>query len=281
MNKGYIKIALAFLSVAGCMQNITFASEHALSTNSLNTESKQQLFIDPEEAKQAADVMADTLDIAQKHAQHSEDYKLYSKNGDAATLYFKRINETDIGKLDLIIPNPDCYDDIISLLMDPNGPKKIYNTFVDGHVSRIYNPNLLIMRRQYKSTIVGSQRYCYALVNKTELSDSETAIVMVSSDTNDRDSEQYETHINPIVESANLFKPDIDPLEDIRNANVPKMHINLAAFFIKKEADCVKVTIISSVNYNAPSYISQYAIRRIASRNFLQAAKLGDIFKKE
>ncbi|CAD2111708.1 fam-a protein [Plasmodium vinckei petteri] len=281
MNKGYIKIGLAFLSVAGCMQNIAFASEHALSTNSLNTESKQQLFIDPEEAREAADVMADALAIAQEHAQNSEDYKLYSKSGDAAALYFKRVNETDIGKLDLIVPNPDSYDGIISMLLDPNGPKKIYNTFVDGHVSRIYDPNLLIIRRQYKSNIIGLQRYCYALVNKVELSDDETAIIMVSSDTNERDSKDYEMHLNPIVESANFFKPDIDPLEDIRNANVPKMHVNLAAFFIKKEADCVKITIISSIDYNAPSYISQIALRKIASTNFLQATKLIDIFKKE
>ncbi|KEG04698.1 hypothetical protein YYE_00273 [Plasmodium vinckei vinckei] len=281
MNKGYIKITLALLSIVGCIQNIAFASETAATTNSSNDEYKQQLFIDPEEAKQAENVMAEALAIAQEHAQKSEDYKLYSKKDEGAILYFKKINEADVGKLDLIIPNPDCYDDIISLLMDPDGPKKIYSTFVDGYVSRIYNPNLQIIRRQYKSNIIGVQRYCYSLINKVELSDDETAVLLVSTDTNDRDSQDYEMRLNPIVESANSFQPDIDPLEDIRNASVTKMYVNLVAFFIKKEADCVKFTVISSIDYNPPAYISQIALRKIASNHFFQATKIRDIFKNE
>ncbi|SCL83559.1 hypothetical protein, conserved, partial [Plasmodium berghei] len=62
MNKGYIKIALALLSVAGYMQNMAFASDSTPSPNSPNEEAIQQLYIDPKEAKQASDIMTEALD---------------------------------------------------------------------------------------------------------------------------------------------------------------------------------------------------------------------------
>ncbi|SCM12378.1 fam-a protein [Plasmodium chabaudi adami] len=244
-------------------------------------EAKQQLFIDPEEAKQAADVMADALALAQEHAQNTKDYKLYYKKDDEAIIYFKNFKDTVIGKLELIVPNPDSYDGIINMLMDPNGPKKIYNTFDEGTLSRIYDPNLLIVRQQYKSIWGSWQRHFYALVNKVESSEDETAIIMVSLDVNDYNNEKYKIHVNPIVESANLFKPDINSQEDIRNKESKKMYINLVTFFIKKEENCVKVTFVGSIDMNAYSRASQQTLRKIAAEDILLIAKLRNIFKKE
>lgn len=65
---------------------------------------------------------------------------------------------------------------------------------------------------------------------------------------NDHDGGKNKKYVNPFVESANSFKPDIDSEEDIRNGDLYKMYINLVAFFIEKEADCVKVTYVSSVS---------------------------------
>lgn len=65
---------------------------------------------------------------------------------------------------------------------------------------------------------------------------------------NDHDGRNNGGYINPIVESANSFKPDVNSEEDIRNGELYKMYVNIAAFFFKKEADYVKVTYLSSVS---------------------------------
>ncbi|SCL82076.1 fam-a protein, partial [Plasmodium berghei] len=235
----------------GYMQNMAFASDSTPSPNSPNEEAIQQLYIDPKEAKQASDIMTEALDFAQKHAEHTNDYKEYSKQ-DGVVLYFKKFKDTEIGKLELTIPNPDSYDDVVNILWDPNGAKNFDDKFIKGTIRRVYNKNLVIIQQLYKSLIRSWQRYYHALANKIELSKNKTAIVLVSSDMNDHDGGKNKKYVNPFVESANSFKPDIDSEEDIRNGDLYKMYINLVAFFIEKEADCVKVTYVSSIDPNAP-----------------------------
>ncbi|CAD2100862.1 fam-a protein [Plasmodium vinckei lentum] len=279
MNKGYIKIALALLSVASYMQGIAFA-RNTISNNKPPSNENIPLPASPEEAKQAADIMADALAIAQKHAQNSEDYKLHSKEDDGAILYFKKINETEIGKLDLIIPNPDSYADVVSMIWDPNGAKNFDNTFIEGSVPQVYNENLVIIQQRYKSAIGSWQRYYHAIANKVELSKDETAILLVSSDMNDHDGYCDKKYVNPIVASANSFKPDINSQEDIRKGGLSKMYVNLVAFFIKKEEDSVKVTYISSVDPNVPWYVPGVAIKKALVKKFINMIKLREIFKK-
>ncbi|SBW38121.1 Acidic phosphoprotein precursor PCEMA1, putative, partial [Plasmodium berghei] len=192
-------------------------------------EAIQQLYIDPKEAKQASDIMTEALDFAQKHAEHTNDYKEYSKQ-DGVVLYFKKFKDTEIGKLELTIPNPDSYDDVVSMLWDPNGAKNFDDKFIKGSIYRVYDQNLVIIQQRYKSLIRSWQRYYHALANKIELSKNKTAIVLVSSDMNDHDGGKNKKYVNPFVESANSFKPDIDSEEDIRNGDLYKMYINLVAF---------------------------------------------------
>ncbi|KEG04701.1 fam-a protein [Plasmodium vinckei vinckei] len=279
MNKGYIKIALALLSVAGFMQNIAFADD----SGSSPPKHKENVPLppSPEEAKQAADVMAEALAIAQKHAQKSEDYKLYSKEDDGAILYFKKINETEIGKLDLIIPNADSYADIVNMIWDPNGAKNFDSTFIEGNLPQVYNENLVIIQQRYKSAIGSWQRYYHALANKVELSKDETAILLASSDMNDHDGHCTRKYINPIVESANSFKPDINSQEDIRKGELSKMYVNLVAFFIKKGEDNVKITYISSIDPNVPWYVPGAVIKKALVKKFINMIQLRDIFKKK
>ncbi|CAD2100778.1 fam-a protein [Plasmodium vinckei brucechwatti] len=285
---GYIKIALTLLSVARYMQSIAFAIGSISSTNSSNPKIKQQLSISTEEANQAADVMAEALVYAYKHVQNTKFYKLYLKEDEGATLYFKRVNNTDIAKLELTIPNPDSYDGIINMLWNPNGEKNFDNSFIKGSFSRIYNKNLVIVQRRYKNSLGSGQIYYHALANKVESSKDKTIIVMTSSDMNDHDVTTLKEYVypiieyvNPIVEYANSFTPHIDSEDDIRNGRLSKMYVNLVAFFIKKENDSVKVTYVSSIDYNASSYVSQYAVKNTTIKKILNIIKLRDIFKKE
>ncbi|CXI95117.1 fam-a protein [Plasmodium berghei] len=268
MNKIYIKISLALLSVTGYMQNMAFASDSTPSPNSPNETSKEildndseddiqqsssnpkevehLLYDDPEEAIKAADVISESLAHIHKQIGNINDYKLYSKQ-DGAILYFKKFKDTEIGKLELTIPNPDSYDDIVNMLWDPNGAKNFDNSFIKGTIRRVYNKNLLIIQQRHKSGMKAWNGYYHALGGKIELSKDKTMIIVVSSDMNDHDGGKNKKYVNPFVESANSFKPDIDSEEDIRNGDLYKMYINLVAFFIKKETDCVKVTYFISI----------------------------------
>ncbi|CAD2107689.1 fam-a protein [Plasmodium vinckei petteri] len=301
MNKGHIKIALALLSVVGYMQNIAFANENIPSTDSSNEESKQLLSADiekigqilsinseeveqllctdPKEAKQAEGIAAEALAHLQYHTQDTDDYYLYSKEDEGAIIYFKSFNGTDIGKLDLIIPNPDSYDNIINLLCDPSGAKHFDDSFIKGTIYRIYNKNFGIVQQRYKCALWIT--YYNALANKVELSEDKTAIILVSSDIKVQDPKNTKNYVNPIVESANSFKPEIDTEEDIRNGKLSKAYINLIGFIIKKELDYIKLTYIISVDANLHWIIPNAAIRKGIYNRILNIVKLREVFKKE
>ncbi|SCM08133.1 fam-a protein [Plasmodium chabaudi chabaudi] len=270
------------------MQSITLAFGSISNINSSNKKVKQQLSINTKESKQAEDVMTEALVFAYKYVQNTKDYKLYLKDDEGAALYFKRVNNTDFAKLELIIPNPDSYDGIINMLWNPNGEKNFDSSFIKGSFSRIYNKNLVIVQRRYKNSLGSGQIYYHALANKVEASKDKTIIVLTSSDMNDHDGATFKKYaypiveyVNPIVEYVNSFTPHIDSEDDIRNGHISKMYVNLVAFFIKKEVDSVKVTYISSIDYNASSYVSQYAVKNTTIKKILNIIKLRDIFKKE
>ncbi|CAD2105688.1 fam-a protein [Plasmodium vinckei petteri] len=286
MNKGYIKIALALLSVAGYMQNIAFASETTVTTNSsngqqLNLRSKQQTCSGPEEAKQAANVMAEALNVAKKHAEHTDDYKAYyAENG--AIIHFKQLKYAEIGKLVFKIPNADSYADIVKMLWDQNAEKKLNDAFIGGITSQIYNENLALIQHLYKGAL--GNVYYNALANKVELSEDETAILMVSSDMNDNNPSKPIMgmhYVNPIVKSANSFKPDVKSAIEVRIGNVHKIYINLGAIFIKKEADGVKITQITSIEH---AYIPNTSnprgtLRNITASAMLNTTKIGGVIE--
>ncbi|SCL92323.1 fam-a protein [Plasmodium chabaudi adami] len=281
MNKGYIKVILALLSVTGYMQNIVFASEHDPSANSSNETSTQLLSADPEEAKQAEAIMANVLNIAKKHAKHTKDYSVYTEVDDEAILHLKYVNNTEVGKLEFTIHDPNIYDNVVNLIWDPNGATYFDETFIEGSTPQVYNENLVIIQQRYQSAIGSWQRYYHALAGKFELSSNETAILMASSDMNDHDGYCTKQYVNPIVDSINSFCPDINSQEDIRNGKLSKMFVNLMVFFIKKEADSIKITHISSVDANAPWFVPGAMVRKAKVTKMLNFLKLRDIFKNE
>ncbi|EUD74071.1 hypothetical protein YYG_00018 [Plasmodium vinckei petteri] len=242
-------------------------------------EYKHQLSLKAKEGKHAEYIMAEALNVAKKHVKHTDDYKLYyNKNG--ATLHFKNFNDTEIGKLEFTIPNADNYADIVKMLWDPNAEKKFNDIFIKGSIARSYNDNLAIVQHRYKRYVWN--KFYHAIANKVELSKDEIAIVLTSSDMDDHCNSSLKNYINPIVQSANSFKPDIDSEEDIRRGKLTKFYINLMALFIKKEADGVKITQITSINHDIfPVKNPEQTLRNMTAYKMLSFTKLRNIIKKE
>ncbi|SCL91802.1 hypothetical protein PCHAJ_000532600, partial [Plasmodium chabaudi chabaudi] len=78
-------------------------------------------------------------------------------------------------------------------------------------------------------------------------SEDTTIIVMASGNINDHNPSNKE-YKNTIVESANLFKIDIDSEDDIRKGKLKKVFVNIAGHFIHKSTLRVDVTNIESIN---------------------------------
>ncbi|CAD2083931.1 fam-a protein [Plasmodium vinckei brucechwatti] len=281
MNKIYIKIALALLSVAGYMQNIAFASEYTTTTTSSNEEDKQQVSIDHEEAIEAKGIMADALALAKLHAKCPNNYKIYHKEDEEAIIYFKKLSRVDIGKLELTIHNPDSYDDIVNMLWDPNGPKNYDDLFDKGSIFRTYNENLVIVQQHYDGSSGTLDLHCHALASKFQLSEDETAIVFAPSDMSGPGSDSYQTYENTIVESASMSESDIYSEENIKYGKLSQIFVNLVAFFIKKEADCVKITHISSIEHGVPLYVPYDFLELLTIKKMINVINLRDIFKKK
>ncbi|KEG04709.1 fam-a protein [Plasmodium vinckei vinckei] len=291
MNKGYIKIALALLSVAGFMQNIAFASETDAATTSNdqvkqvlheNDEDVQQEFYDdPDETKQADKTMFEALSLVKKHAKDTDDYEIYDKVDDEACIYYKKVNDVDIGKLELIIPNSDNYEGIINLLWNPQGAEHFDGAFIEGRFIRMYNENLGILEQRHHCILKSWIGYYHALAKKFKLSENETAITMASSNINAHDPKNTRKFVNPLVKNAKLFNPVINSAEDIREGQLSKMYINLLGFIIKKEENCVKITYIISIDTNLPWLTPNKLIRMGVANKMYDIIKLRSMFQSE
>ncbi|SCL93582.1 fam-a protein [Plasmodium chabaudi adami] len=279
MNKGYIKVVLALLSVAGYMQNVVFAIDSISNTNSSNENGKQQSPINPEEAKQAADVAADALNVARKNIENINDYKPYPVDNEEEVTYFKEVNKVYVGIINVTIPNPDSYAGVINMLWDVNGERSFDNAFIKGNASKVYNENLIIRQQRYKNYLWG--KHYNVVANKIEVSKDETAIVLASSDMKDHVKGDYRPYINPLVKSANSFKPEIDSEDVVINGVSIRMYAHLVAFFIKKEADCVKITHIASYEHMDPMNSDGQSIIKLTGAKLINIIKLKDIFKKK
>lgn len=208
---------------------------------------------DTEEAKKAEEIMKEAVTLLQQHAQSEEDYNLYHKYDEEATVYFKKHEDTDIGKLELKIRNPDHYNDIVKILWDPNGAKHFDGNFINGKLVRVYNPNLVIVQLRSRSLVGLAQEYLYALAYKVEVSENETIIVHASADIYDHNDTYEYSYRNTILESANSFQTEIDPEDDIVNGEIIKTYINLSGCIIKKEDEYVNLTCVNSIDVESPN----------------------------
>ncbi|SCL90985.1 fam-a protein [Plasmodium chabaudi adami] len=170
------------------------------------------------------------------------------------------------------------------MLWDPNAEKKFNDSFIKGIISRKYNENLAIIQQHYHGPVWTT--YYNAIVNKVKLSEDETVILLVSSDVNDHNPAKITdgmNYVNPIITRANSFMYDVDSDESVIIGRLHKMYLNLVAIFIKKEADGVKITQLTSVQHpyipNTPEPVE--TLRDMTATLLLNTTKIVDIIKQE
>ncbi|CAD2097756.1 fam-a protein [Plasmodium vinckei lentum] len=282
MNKFYIKNVFFLLSIFVYVNNKTLASELAPgkdtspklkypypadNSEEIYVKNKHLLCTNPEEIKNADELMNEAVTHLKYHGTSIDDYELCVKYPNNNTLYYKKKHEgnTDVERTHFKIYSSDMYNDVINRLWDPDRT----NFYNNGSVKivRVYNPNLVMIQQRYEKDSKGRQKYFYALVKRAQISEDTTIIVMVSGNINDHNSKNKKPYQNPIIESANLFKTDIDSEDDIRNGELEKVFVNIAGYLIEKKNMRIDITYVESMYGNASNY--QKSIIRKALNYFL------------
>ncbi|VTZ69983.1 fam-a protein [Plasmodium chabaudi chabaudi] len=275
MNKFYIKNVFFLLSIFLYVNNKILATElspgkvtkiksknHYPTDNSeeIYVKNKHLLCVNPEEIKNANELMDEAVTHLKYHATTIEGYELCVKYPNNNTLYYKKKHgsNTNIERTHFKIYNTGMYNGVISRLWDPDRPNFYNNGYVK--IVRVYNPNLVMIEQRYEKDSKGRQKYFHALVKRAQISDNETIIVMISGNINDHNPSNAE-YKNTIVESANSFTTEIDSEEDIRAGKLKKTFVNIAGYLIEKKDKCVDITYVESISGKI-SIFQKYIIRK-------------------
>ncbi|CAD2103416.1 hypothetical protein YYG_01651 [Plasmodium vinckei petteri] len=274
MNKMYMKTVFSILALFAYMSNKALGGEPisretmlaniikrdaVYDENEIYEQNKHLLCSDPEEKQQANETVDEIITKFELYATNKNSiFNLHKKYNENAYLYFNNHkDQTCVGNFHITIKHPHMYDEIVNILWDPNGAKKYNPDFVSGKVVRAYSPDLLLIQKRYKSGFMERHNYFYALAAKYK-GPNVTAIVMASVNINDQNKKNKKNYENVIVKSANSFKVDIDPDEDIKNGKLNKVFVNLSGYLITKYDNMVKIIHIDSINgdtsTNAPQF---------------------------
>ncbi|VTZ78172.1 fam-a protein [Plasmodium yoelii] len=276
MNKGYIKIALPLLSLAGYTQNVTFATGHPSDvTINANPSRQKPLFEefpeltceDLDEALVALDHANDASEFLIKLSETGiDDYSTHStKNGDKI-IYSKKIGNMDIGRLHLTIPSASNYSNVLRKLWDFNHNKKPDERFINGKLARVYCNYLIVLEKLSIDPNYTPLTKKYALAARVKHSNDTTVILCPSRPLNYLGQNDGEPNMNEILENTQSIQTDIDPEEALT-----KLSANVAGFVVKKGEDNVQVTYINAIYDagNSTDFDNDKRERELAYTNIL------------
>ncbi|CAD2083640.1 fam-a protein [Plasmodium vinckei lentum] len=256
MNKTYIKVSLALLSIAGYMQNVIFASE--TETVAYNCTKNGTLRYRPTSVyDQYRDETCGDIDEAiaitnySKHAKDlliklSEvgvhDYSTYStENGNK--IYNKKIGNTDIGRLDFTIPSSSKYPEVYRQYWDFRYEKHPDEKIIQGKVVRVYCKNMALFEKHNPDPNYTPLKKIYASGIRRYEPDI-TVLVCPSRILN------YDGEVNQKISLEEVYKNqkpielDIDPEEAL-----VKLSDNLSGFVIRNDEDDdqIRITYINAI----------------------------------
>ncbi|SCL89799.1 Acidic phosphoprotein precursor PCEMA1, putative [Plasmodium chabaudi adami] len=268
MNIFYIQIVLFLLTISLYVNNEILATEVApgedtkpQSKNPYATDTPEEIYeknkellcTNPKEIKQAVQLMNEAVEHLENYATNKDSFeKCKSNTGCRGVSYYKKKleNNTNILKANYKLYGLNMYNELINIIWDPQHAKFFNNGSSKRKVARVYDPNLIIIQQRYKKKFGSRQKYFYALAKRAEISEDKTIIVMTSANINDGNPSKDE-YKNTIIESANLFKIDIDPDDDIKNGKLKKVFVNIVGYLIEKKGDNIEIVYIESIDgYN-------------------------------
>ncbi|CAD2112356.1 fam-a protein [Plasmodium vinckei petteri] len=261
MNKFYIQIVFFFLNISLYVNNEILATEivpeedtapepknRYPTSEEIYEKNKHLLCTDPKETSEATEVMNEAVKYLKCYATNDDDYELcQNQYSSRMVLYKTKHDQTKVKKFHYEVYDSDEYNEVINKLWDPDHANFPNAISVERKITRVYNPNLVMIQQRYKNRRFGRQIYFYALATKVQISEDTTIIVMASGNINDHNPSSKE-YKNTIVESANLFKTDIDSEDDIRKGKLKKAFVNIAGHFIQKGQWRVDITNVESIN---------------------------------
>ncbi|CAD2084433.1 fam-a protein [Plasmodium vinckei lentum] len=256
MNIEYTKTIFLLVSLFVYASNETLGEETAKEITLGNIASKNftltldndssgdnLLCTNPEEITKATEVMDEAITLLRNHAKNKDGYSLYHSEKNA-NLYFTKPGNPEAGKLSIIIQDPNKYDDIVTLLSNPNGAKYFDDSFISGKISRLYNTNLALLQQRHKGRIGSLKKYFYALMKKVNVTPKETIIAYVPTDINGHNNSNNKSFNNTVLKKANSLKIDINSEEDIRKGKLKKTFVNVFGYIVKKEIDHINITYV-------------------------------------
>ncbi|SCL88279.1 Acidic phosphoprotein precursor PCEMA1, putative, partial [Plasmodium chabaudi adami] len=210
---------------------------------------KHLLCTNPEEIKNAEELMNEAVTHLERHATSKDGYKYVTDHFLKNIFYYKKGDQDHptVEKAIYVKRDANKYNKTINKYWDPDIINVFDNKSVKKKITRVYNPNLVMIQRRYKKGLFGSYKYFYALAKKTQISEDKTIIVMTSANINDHHPSKTE-YKNTIIENANLFKTDIDSEDDIRKGELEKKFLNIAGYLIEKKEKCIHITYIKSID---------------------------------
>ncbi|CAD2086372.1 fam-a protein [Plasmodium vinckei brucechwatti] len=285
MNKFYIQIVIFLLSIFIYVNNKTLATEPAPEENTkIKTESKkryatseeiyeenkQLLCTDHKEITNAVKLMSEAVIHFVYHATSEDNYKVCKQSSFCdKTLSTKKHGDTDVQRFNCRYYNISKYNEIINLLWNPAFANQFNTASVQRKIARVYSPNFVIIQQRYKGWVGEREKYFYALARKIDISEDKTIIVMTSANINDHHPSEKE-YKNTIIESANLFKFDIDSEDDIIKGRWEKTFVNIAGYLLEKTKSYVNITYIESIDGHTSNFnkliIEKSLIKLLQSR---------------
>ncbi|EUD73122.1 hypothetical protein YYG_01157 [Plasmodium vinckei petteri] len=275
---------LKLLSSGFALPETTMKSTLASSSSNENSKKEDlQTYTNNEETKNATELMTEAVTVLQKLAENIDECDEVNKQYDI-NLYYKNPDEdTAIAIFNFKIPNPDNYDKVIKMIWTPNGTKRFDEYLIKEKIIRLYNSNLVMMHQRHNSIVGTFEKYSYILARKYEPSRDTTIIAFSSADINDYNRYARQCNKNPILESANTFKVDVNSEEDIRDGKLKKLYINLSGYLIKKQESHVDITFVYSINttnYDI-SYAPNFILKMERSERLLMLSSLKEFFSRK
>ncbi|CAD2088791.1 fam-a protein [Plasmodium vinckei lentum] len=210
----------------------------------------------PEETKQASELMDEAVVCLVYHATNNDDSESCKNNTGSSSLSDKKKYEKpkNLIKTNRRIYDFGLYNEIVNMIWDPENTNFFINESAickkgktTRTIVRVYDPNLIMIQQRYRKGSESTEKYFYALAKKAHISKDKIIIVMISVNINDKDSSK-EKHKNTIIENANLFKTSIESEQDIKQGGLKKVFVNIAGYLIENIKNHIHITYIESID---------------------------------